>query len=577
MFVAWSSRVDAHDARTTWPELSRIAVAPDPMGQGMAVATDKRATLLVRDELAVVSVAPPWGPDATLIADAYMRHQHALVRHLDGDFAAVVLDFERQTLFGTSSLTSPQQLAFCAIPGGTLVADRVLDLVRHPGVPRALDERYLAHLVTGLTVTPPGVTALQAVRRLRSGQAIVVRRGELTVLEVDRFVPRRGLAFARFETCRDALWSTLENAVRLRAARVARPCLSYSGGIDSTVTGLAMMATGRPLAAFSLVGAPADAPPALAGADITHVDARHAGDLSELDQLPLRDDPPLAPMHFLPAQIRLWRAMRDAGFDTAFEGEGGDELFTLNVSPVQALRRGQLGVALAVLRGHPQPRALFWRAFVLPHLPPVARRLWYRRWEHRGKWLPGYLVRERVTDPRVRAALRVLSAEMVHRTLARGVDEWLSSPFRIGPRLAYEGLARAIGVEIALPMVDRDVIELVLAIPPRWMQSPDLDKAFLRRALRGRVPEAVRLLPKDARLDRELEPELLVAPWSRDVLADAAVRKRLGEWVRFPTVERILDDAARGNRPTLRQIWQLQCLIAFAQWYRRASREYGVA
>ena len=115
-----------------------------------------------------------------------------------------------------------------------------------------------------------------------------------------------------------------------------------------------------------------------------------------------------------------------------------------------------------------------------------------------------------------------------------------------------------------------------MAIPPRWMQSPDFDKAFLRRALEGRAPDAVRMRPKDARLDVELEPELLLAPWTRDLLADTVVRQRLREWVRFQTVERILDDVVRGYRPPLRQLWQLHCLVAFAQWYRRASREYGV-
>jgi asparagine synthase (glutamine-hydrolysing) len=576
MLVAWSGRAEGPDARAHWPALTHLAVAPGSTSLGAAVASSPRASLDVRRDLAAICVAPPWGPGAATIADAYARYHHGLLRQVDGDFAAVVLDFDRQTLFGTSSLTSPHQLAFCAVAGGTLVSDRVLDLLRHPGVPRALDERYLTHLVTGLIVTPPGTTALQAIRRLRSGEALIVRRGEPTVVRVDRFVPRRGLAFASFERCRDAFWSALEDSVARRARRVARPCLSYSGGIDSTVTGLAMMGTSRPLAAFSLVGSSAGSPPDLAGAVVTPVDALQAGDLSELDELELRDDPPLAPMAFLPAQLRLWKGMRDAGFDAAFEGEGGDELFTLNVSPVQALRRGQLDAALAVLRRHPQRRDLFWRGFLLPHLPPFARTIWYRRWERRGSWLPGYLVRERIDDPRVRAALRLLSAQMVHRDLARGVHAWLSSPLHIGARQAYEDLARACGVEIAMPMIDREVIELVLAIPPRWMQSPDFDKAFLRRALRGRVPEAVRLLPKDPRLDRELEPELLLAPRTRQLLADPGVRHRLAEWVRFPIVERILDDAARGTSPMPRQIWQLQGLVAFAQWYRRASREYGV-
>jgi asparagine synthetase B (glutamine-hydrolysing) len=574
MFVAWTGGMDGPGARACWPELRRVDLQPST-SLGVAVATASRATLELRPAIAAVSIAPPWGPDAASVADAYTRHHHGLLRHLDGDFAAVILDFERGTLFGTSSLTSPQQLAFCSIAGAVLVSDRALDLLRHPAVPRSLDEQHLAHVVTGLTVAPSGTTALRTIRRLCSGEAIEARGGEQKLVRIDRLAPSRRRAFTGIERCTYAFWRTLEDAVRRRVPRGARPCLSYSGGIDSTVTGLAMTGDGDRPAAFSLVGESAPAPAGLPGVHVKAIDGRRAGDITELDRHSLRDDPPLTPMHFIPAQLRLWKAIRDAGFDTVFEGEGGDELFALNVSPLQALRRGQLATALGVLRRHPQPRSLFWRGFVLPHLPAVARSVWYRRWE-RGDWLPGYLVRERIADPCVRRAQRVLSGEMVHRGLARGIQDWLSSPLRIGARLAYEGLARECGVEIAMPMIDREIIELVLAIPPRWMLSPDFDKAFLRRALRGRVADDVRMRPKDARLDRELEPELLLAPSTRDLLADARVRERLREWVRFQTVERILDDVAGGYRPPPRQLWQLQCLVAFAQWYRRASREYGV-
>jgi len=281
------------------------------------------------------------------------------------------------------------------------------------------------------------------------------------------------------------------------------------------------------------------------------------------------------------ATILRWRRWRScprssASGDVAFEGDGGDEIFALHVHPLDALRRGQPRVAFDVLRREARWRALLWRGFVLPHAPRVVRPLWFRRWERREAWLPGWLVRERDRDPRATRALRDLSEAQVHRPYAQGIDAWLSSPWRLGVRCAYEDLARACGVELAMPLTDRGVIELALGVPPRWMLAAGMDKAFLRRSLEGHVPDPVRLRPKDSRLDREIEPEMLAAPWTREVLADARVRDRLREWVRFPVVERLLDEAGRGGRLPQRQVWQLQSLVAFAQWYRRASREYGV-
>ncbi|HEY8091193.1 MAG TPA: asparagine synthase-related protein [Polyangiaceae bacterium] len=576
MFVAWSRRATGDDPRSHWGHLPRVVLAPGGGRLGAAAGTSARVSLHAAGDLAAVSVAPPWGPDAATVAEAYGRHRHDLGRHLRGEFAAVVLDFGRDTLFGTSSVTSSRPLAFCPVPGGVLVAARSLDLLAHPEVPGALDETYLAHLITGLMVARPGTTPLRAIRRLRAGEAIVVRGGAATILRVDHLAPRRAYARASLDTCRDAFWETLEDSVRRRAECVAHPCLSFSGGVDSTVVGLAMTRSVQPLAAFSLVGATSGQAPSLAGADSRLLDARNAGVITALDPYPLHDDPVLAALPLLPAQLRQWRAMRDAGFDAVFEGEGGDEIFSLHVSPLQAFRRGQLGVALGFLRRHPLGRALLWRSLVLPHLPAVARTVWYRRWERSGNHLPSYLAREKLDAPEVRSAVRDFSVDAVHRDLPRAIEEWLSTPLRVGARLAYEGLAGACGLDYAAPLVDRDVIELALAIPPRWMLSPEYDKAFLRRALEGRVPDDVRLRPKDVRLDDELAPELLVAPSTRDLLADARVRERLREWVRFQAVERLLDDVRAGYRPPLLLQWHLHCLIAFAYWYRRASREHGV-
>jgi hypothetical protein len=213
---------------------------------------------------------------------------------------------------------------------------------------------------------------------------------------------------------------------------------------------------------------------------------------------------------------------------------------------------------------------------VLPHLPEAARRIWYRRWEANPNLLPSYLVPARARDPIVRTAMRQHSANMVHTTLRVGITEWLSTPVFMGARVTQERYARALGLEVAAPLVDREVIERVLGIPTRWLFSLAYDKAFLREALQGRIPDAVRLRPKDTRLDEALEPAVLLAPATRRVLADANVRKRLSDWVRFDEVERLLRAFEIGPRPPYRQFWQLTCLIGFAEWYGRASREYGV-
>jgi asparagine synthase (glutamine-hydrolysing) len=517
------------------------------------------------------------------VADAFDRHGYGILRHIRGECAAIVLDLDARALFATAALASREPLAFARIPGGVVVSTRVLALLRHPSVSRALDEGYLAHVVTGLSYPPPGTTALHAIRRLRPGEALVAREGEVKIIPADELVARRPRGGGTLAECVDEFWETLEGAARRRAATATRPALAMSGGVDSAAVAVALSSSVRPLEAFSMVasGRP-DEQDGLAEIEralpvrLTSIECSSATDLEDFRGFDLRDDPILVPLAFAPAHVRLWKAARAAGIDTLFEGDGGDELFSLNVSPLQLLRAGHGVSALSHVVAARSPRSLFWRSLVLPHLPGAARRIWFRRWEADPNVLPTYLVPARERDPLVRTALRQYSTSLVHTTLKTGIAEWLSTPVFMGARVTHERTARSLGLETAAPLVDREVIERVLGIPSPLLLSLAYDKAFLREALQGRIPDAVRLRPKDASLDEALEPGVLLAPTTRKLLADANVRRRLRDWVRFDEVERLLRDLESGPKLPLRAIWQLCCLVGFAEWYGRASREYGV-
>jgi len=165
---------------------------------------------------------------------------------------------------------------------------------------------------------------------------------------------------------------------------------------------------------------------------------------------------------------------------------------------------------------------------------------------------------------------------LVHRDLDQALALWLSTPIFLGARIAHERTFAAFGLQVAAPLVDRGLIEFVLSIPARFMISPQFDKAFLRRALEGRVSEPFRLRPKDLRLVLDMAPDVLLTEATRRVLADVRVRRRLAQWVRFDVVEELIERLRRGYRPSLRVLWPLECLVAFAQWYARAASEYGV-
>jgi hypothetical protein len=57
---------------------------------------------------------------------------------------------------------------------------------------------------------------------------------------------------------------------------------------------------------------------------------------------------------------------------------------------------------------------------------------------------------------------------------------------------------------------------------------------------------------------------------------DPSIRNRLAGLVRFERIDGMLDTLAAGAELGPAALWQLECLVGFAEWYARISREYGV-
>jgi asparagine synthetase B (glutamine-hydrolysing) len=521
--------------------------------------------------------------DADVIARAYLADGLDSVRGLSGRFAFLLYDARSHLFVGTSGLTSRRPVAYWS-RGDTVVAgSRVLPLLRHPRAPRAvMDERYLAHLVLGYGAAPAGTTPIRDVRRLPAGVALIARAGTVREDRIDSLSPTElPLRMGEIE----AFWGALESAVERPARAHGRPCLALSGGLDSAAVAAAAIRRAPSFAAFSMVA------PQLAldgrqsidalegvwpGVRLRRVECSAARAYPDLARFSLRDDPPLLPLSLLPARLHLWSAVREAGFDTVLDGEGGDELFGGCVTPLDAFRRGHWLTLLRHLRARPNRRSLVLRSLVLPLMPSIARRPWIRRWSRPGAQLPAYLEPAATERPIFEEATAQFYGRRIHRPALELVEDWLSWPTGIGSVAAHEGLAREFGLELTSPLLDREVIQLVLGLRPSSLLSRGLDKHFLREALAGRIPEAVRTQPKDVRLADALGCAIVTSPEARLVLRDRQARERFAGWIRFEKLDALLDAMEVGYRPGEWLYWQLECALTLCEWYPRASREYGV-
>ncbi len=188
-------------------------------------------------------------------------------------------------------------------------------------------------------------------------------------------------------------------------------------------------------------------------------------------------------------------AARAAGAHALFDGEGGDELFGCEPMLLADLlvrapwRVPALARRLPGTRGELRPRtaAVIAREWLLPALAPrlhgaVAAR---RRAAHRPGWL-----RTAPAPPGPASPWWRRPGPRWHRHLA-----WLLTDARdeLGATDHLRRVAELAGIRAVHPLLDVELVELVLATAPELSFDPVHDRPLLRGALRGRLPDRLRL------------------------------------------------------------------------------------
>ncbi|HSY23043.1 MAG TPA: asparagine synthase C-terminal domain-containing protein [Polyangiaceae bacterium] len=384
----------------------------------------------------------------------------------------------------------------------------------------------------------------------------------------------------------DAFWLALSEVLHARGSENTT-CLSLSGGLDSGALVPAMVSTHGRLDAFAVVAPNLDASaeePGLCEVErefpqlrLTRIDASEVVEYPTMQAFELRDDPPLVPMALLAARTHLWSLAAARGFRTVVEGEGGDELFSTLLSPLDALLGGDWRTLIRQLRVRRGRRSLLQWGIALPMAPRIVRSRLARRWSRERARLPPFMAPRARAMGQIRVATDQFVTGLVHVPFRTRTEAWLESPMTVAAAHCRTDLASKFGLSLIWPLLDRRVIELTLGLPSSDLLSQrGEDKSFLRLALRNRAPEAVVTRAKDIRLYHVLVSRMLGSLDSFRVVRDGNVRKRLSDWIDFDMLEAMLHAAGARKIGSLSLLWQLECVVSFADWYARASREWGI-
>lgn len=446
--------------------------------------------------------------DVSALARAYQEAGEEILARLRGEFWAFVWDRRRLAgLVWSDHIGSRAPYYFGGQGGALVVASEISELLDTLPTRPGPDPLALAHWVMS-TGPQAGTTLFAGVSSVRAGHCLRVEPGSVHARRYWSPSFRPALRGSPAEQA-----GPLRAALEVAVSRRHRPTGSgvlLSGGLDSsTVAGLAAR-QGR-IGAYSAVfpdypnldeAALIDQTVAMLGIESTRIVVRGGSTLDgALAYLEAWKVPPTSPNLFFWMPL-LERASAD-GVEVMLDGEGGDELFAFSPYLLgDLLARGRFGRAFELAHrwpGEPDPpgrRLVLYRlrmAGLAALVPGAAHQLLHRlpgRLRPAPGWLPARLARDWAQSDQSAYGWKQLAGP---RWWAYIVDMVTRGA---GPSAVYEHARRRaglVGASARHPLVDVDVIEAALGVDPELTFDPRYNRAVLREAITGLVPEAIRV------------------------------------------------------------------------------------
>jgi len=429
------------------------------------------------------------------ILDAYERWGEACVDHLTGDFSFAVWDAARGRLFCARDFMGIRQLYYARTADALIVASSIGPIIGHPGISHTLQESSIARFLIGATSEFPADTFYPQIKRLPpahtltwDGERVATRRyWSLPLNGAIRYRDRREY-IAHFR-------DVFDRAVADRLRGTGSAAAMMSGGLDSTAVSVTAQRTlAAPIYAYTTSFATMlhdeeaswAARVASAGGMIHRVFPRDDCALFEDESAYRRAEPFEDPL----ASVFL-DLVRDAAqhAPVMFAGEGGDALFYNAHGHFRGLlRHGRL------LRFGTEIASYAWRNHRLPplNLRGVVTK-WFGAKPRRRAPFPPWIRDDVARRFALREQFEAESAVAELHPVRPEAHHALMQPFWQRLFETWDPGETGIPIRIVYPYFDRRVVELLFAFPPMpWFADKDL----LREAMKGRLPDEVRLRPK---------------------------------------------------------------------------------
>lgn len=492
----------------------------------MVVVADARIDN--RDELATALDMRPSGStdvsDASVILAAFRRWGSDCTRRLIGDFAFVVWDRTRRTLFCARDVMGVRSLYYFHDGRTFAFATEVKALLSLPEVTGTIDEEHLAAFIVGDRLGGAR-TFYSGIRKLEPRQSLTVRNGACLYRTYWEWDAETELRLGSNTEYAEAFLDVFSTAVECRLRGANRPGSFLSGGLDSSsiacVARKLLLEQGGPeLHTFSAIF------PGLPDESLKRIDERQyvsavlaKGNFSphfiEADRLNPLDDIERA-VHYVDGPLvgfnmymhkAIYDSARENGVDVVLDGIDGDTVVSHGGARIaeaaKRLRLWELFRESRAIARRSSNAALTTRRVITNmalrplNLIPSRPVSTTRGFAAEVSELNADFVKRWDIERRVRAVAQERSS---FRSARRAhADGFVAPQYGLLLELA-DKVSNASGVEARYPFFDRRVMEFCLSLPAHQKLQDGWGRWVMRNALGGILPEEVRWRRSKSRL-----------------------------------------------------------------------------
>jgi len=492
--------------------------------------SDESITAEVTDEVLILRAWRRWGKDG--------------LAKLNGDLSFALWDGTERRLWCVRDLMGARPFFYAQSTDGFYFSNTLEVLRQAPDVSSKLDPQFIGDFLLQEWCEDGARTVYRDIHRLPPGHTLVYSDGELCVRCYTDFSVEEPLALKRPEEYVERFQELLESAVRDRLPR--RSCgIFLSGGLDSTsVAAVACNiakkdGAGGPLRAYTV-----DCRPLFNDEEgyLASLVAENLGIGIEIlsgasclpyegweDSLLRTPEPGHDP--FLLISQRQYRQVQGHA-RVVLSGYGGDDILTGQAWPYLTclFRQRSFGTIVKTfgryilkhrrippLRGGFRTRLRRWmgRTDPLTAFPQWLEPHFAERHNLRGRWRELQESRKK-GHPLHPIALACLSSRFWSSVFESEDAGWTGVP-----------------VELRAPLLDQRLLRFLLRVPPvPWC----MEKALLREAMRGILPEEVRARPKTPLLGDFIKHFIESKKWSPLPLPEpTAELRKFVDWERLST------------------------------------------